>query len=186
MGVVHNCIRIRALHNYCSSKLLCCTFTSTWKCRLYDPSQRNNNIYRQPAHISTYNVFCCSSEMGHRAYISKIFSFTSFYPALVTTEAVRQRTLARGEGRPCSLLSQLWPAVPSTAGVWRSEQRVQATRRCLDSWCRERELEKGENIYSLPIHVYYVMRRVAPFTKHPLQYNIRWMQCIFGKQGKPT
>ena len=82
-------------------------------------------------------------------------SFTSFYSALDTTEAVRQRTLAREEGRPCSLLSQLWPAVPSTAGVWRNEQRGKATRRCLDPWCRERELEKGENIhvlseYSLP------------------------------------
>ena len=55
-------------------------------------------------------------------------SFTSFYPALDETEAVSQRTLARGEGKPCSLLSQLRPAVPSTASVWRNEQNGQATR----------------------------------------------------------
>ena len=53
-------------------------------------------------------------------------------PELEQTEQVRRWTLAKGEDLPCSLLSQLWPAVPSTAGDWGSEQTDPATSRCLD------------------------------------------------------
>ena len=48
------------------------------------------------------------------------------------------------EEQPCSLLSQLWPAIPSTTGVWRTGQTGQATGRSLDSWYWERELEESE------------------------------------------
>ena len=42
-------------------------------------------------------------------------------------------TLAREVEQPCSLLSQLWPAVPSTTGVWGKGQTRQVTGRSLDS-----------------------------------------------------
>ena len=57
----------------------------------------------------------------------------AFHTELEETEQARIWTLARGEEQPCSLLSQLWPAVPSTAGVWGTGQKGQATGRSLDS-----------------------------------------------------
>ena len=56
-----------------------------------------------------------------------------FHTELEETEQVRRWTLARGEEQPCSLLSQLLPAVPSTTGVWGTGQTGQATSRSLDS-----------------------------------------------------
>ena len=56
-----------------------------------------------------------------------------FHTELEETEQVRRWTLARGEDPICSLLSQLWPAVPSTTGVWGTGQKGQATGRSLDS-----------------------------------------------------
>ena len=56
-----------------------------------------------------------------------------FHTELEETEQVKRWTLAKGEEQPCSLLSQLWPAVPSTTGVWGTGQRGQATSRSLDS-----------------------------------------------------
>ena len=56
-----------------------------------------------------------------------------FHTELEKTEQVRRWSLARGEEQPCSLLSQLWPAVPSTTGVWGSGQTGQTTGRSLDS-----------------------------------------------------
>ena len=54
-------------------------------------------------------------------------------PELDQTEQVRRWTLARGEEWSCSLLAQLWPAVPSTAGDWGNGQMGPATSRCLDT-----------------------------------------------------
>ena len=54
-------------------------------------------------------------------------------PELDQTEQIRRWALARGEDVPCSLLSQLWPAVSSTAGDWGMGHTATATRRCLDS-----------------------------------------------------
>ena len=56
-----------------------------------------------------------------------------FHTELEETDQVRRWTLARGEEQPCSLLSQLWPAAPSTTGVWGSGHTAQATGRSLDS-----------------------------------------------------
>ena len=54
-------------------------------------------------------------------------------PELEQTEQVRRWTLTRAEEVACSLLSQLWPAVPSTAGDWGMGQTAPDTSRCLDS-----------------------------------------------------
>ena len=70
-------------------------------------------------------------------------------PALDQTQEGRRQTLARGEIRPCCCLPQLWPAVPSTAAYWGLGQMGYDSRWCLDSWCRERELEKGETGISI-------------------------------------
>ena len=65
--------------------------------------------------------------------------------ALDQTQQVRRWPMARGEGIPCCLLSQLWPAAPTTAGHRGSEQTGQATGRCLGSGCGQWEVEEGEN-----------------------------------------
>ena len=52
--------------------------------------------------------------------------------------------MARGEVIAFCLLSQLWPAAPTTAGNWRNEQTRQGTERCLDSGCGQQEVEEGE------------------------------------------
>ena len=54
-------------------------------------------------------------------------------PALDETLQVRRWSLARGEELSCSLLSQLWPAVPATTGYRGMAQTGQATIRCVDS-----------------------------------------------------
>ena len=64
--------------------------------------------------------------------------------ALHQTQQVGRWALARGEVIPCCLLSQLWPAAPTTAGHWGSEQTGQGTGRCLDSGCGQWEVEEGE------------------------------------------
>ena len=56
-----------------------------------------------------------------------------FHTELEETEQVRRWTLARGEELSWGLLSQLWPAVPSTTGFWGRGQTGQATDRSLDS-----------------------------------------------------
>ena len=77
-------------------------------------------------------------------------------PELEQTEQVRRWTLARGEEPPRSLLSQLWPAVPSTAGDWGMGQTVPDTSRCLDSRHTQREMEKGEAETNQIIVVRYI------------------------------
>ena len=64
--------------------------------------------------------------------------------ALHQTQQVRRWALARGEGMPCCLLSQLWPAASTTAGHWGKEQTGQDTERCLGSGCGQWEVEEGE------------------------------------------
>ena len=64
--------------------------------------------------------------------------------ALDQTQQVRRRALARGEVIPCCLLSQLWPAAPTTAGHWGTEQTGQGPGRCLGSGCGQWEVEEGE------------------------------------------
>ena len=57
-----------------------------------------------------------------------VYMYNTFHsPELDQTQQVRRWTLARGEGRPCNCLPQLWPAVPSTAGYWGTGQTEQAT-----------------------------------------------------------
>ena len=66
-------------------------------------------------------------------YIVFIMFHYVFHTELEEAEQVRRWTLARGEEQPCSLLSQLWPAVPSTTGVRGTGQTGQATGSSLDS-----------------------------------------------------
>ena len=65
--------------------------------------------------------------------------------ALDQTQQVRTWTLARGEGRSCCFLSQLWPATSTTAGHWRKKQTGQDTGRCLGSGYGQWKVEKGES-----------------------------------------
>ena len=64
--------------------------------------------------------------------------------ALDQTQQVRRWALARGEVTACCLLSQLWPAAPTTAGHWGTEETGQGTGRCLGSGCGQWEVEEGE------------------------------------------
>ena len=64
--------------------------------------------------------------------------------ALDQTQHVRRWALARGEVIPCCLLSELWPAAPTTASHWGMEQTGQGTGICLGSGCGQWEVEEGE------------------------------------------
>jgi len=80
----------------------------------------------------------------------RCFSCMSVIAALDQTQQVRRKTLAKGKGWACCLLSQLWPATPSALGHWGVEQTGQATGRCLDSGCGQWEVEEGKeeaNLY---------------------------------------
>ena len=58
----------------------------------------------------------------------------------------------------CCLLSQLWPAAPTTAGHWGSEQTGQDTGRCLGSGCGQWEVEEGETELCKPDMLFTIDR----------------------------
>ena len=83
--------------------------------------------------------------LHNKSMLYFLVSGTNFPLTLALDQTcVRRWTLARGEGRPCCLLSQLWPAAPTTAGHWGNEQTGQGTGRCLGSGCGQWEVEEGE------------------------------------------
>ena len=106
------------------------------------------------------SCMCCAHSVTWRLYNACLLP--CFTAALDQTHQVRRWTLARGEVLACSLLPQLWPAVPSTADYWRKGQTGQATIRCLDSWYRKREMEEGETdnniVHSLQCFMYILSR----------------------------
>ena len=80
-------------------------------------------------------VLCGSSViLLHAVQVCAWCSTIHIHTELEEIEEIRRWTLARREDCPCSLLSQLWPAIPSTTAVWGTGQTVQATGRSLDSY----------------------------------------------------
>ena len=73
-------------------------------------------------------VCVCACARTPRAHVHNVLT-----AELDKTEQVRRWTLAREEEQPCSLLTQLWPAIPSTTGVWGTGRTGQAIGRSLDS-----------------------------------------------------
>ena len=60
--------------------------------------------------------------LSSAVFVSVLVIICSAYISPALDETHQVRILARGEVGSCSLLSQLWPAVPSTAGYWGTEQ----------------------------------------------------------------